>query len=387
MTNKIDKAIAGLIYDSPMFTSILLPLKRAEDSTTDSIWVDGKHLGYNSEFIESLPLPQIKGLLVHEAMHIIGAHHLRRGSRDHGKWNIAADYAINQIILDSGFELPPGVLLKDFGPDAYAEKIYNLLPDDKPKKDDQGDGGPRDPGKKKSAPGEVRDYPGEDKKPGEKATPQELKQAEADLKVKVAQAMQVAKSCGGVPGGIERIVEDLLDTVFPWKETLIRFVDTRCRNDYSWERPNKRFISLGIILPTLYNQEIETICVGVDTSGSISSHMLKQPSAELTAIMREFKAKIRVYHVDSRLQRSEEFEPDGDDIRLSPIGGGGTDFRPAFEEIDRLGLTPSCMIYFTDGYCSSFPESPGYPVLWGIIGNNKNFNPPFGEVMRIQLDE
>ncbi|MCK4653767.1 MAG: hypothetical protein KAU01_04920 [Candidatus Cloacimonetes bacterium] len=43
---------------------------------------------------------------------------------------------------------------------------------------------------------------------------------------------------------------------------------------------------------------------------------------------------------------------------------------------------PSCAIYFTDGYCDSFPDSLDYPVLW-ILTDKTNFKPPFGEVIRM----
>jgi predicted metal-dependent peptidase len=44
---------------------------------------------------------------------------------------------------------------------------------------------------------------------------------------------------------------------------------------------------------------------------------------------------------------------------------------------------PSCVIYFTDGYCDSFPEPPDYPTLW-ILTDKANFQPPFGEVIHIE---
>ena len=43
---------------------------------------------------------------------------------------------------------------------------------------------------------------------------------------------------------------------------------------------------------------------------------------------------------------------------------------------------PFCVIYFTDGYCDSFPEVPEYPTLW-ILTDKANFQPPFGEVIHM----
>jgi predicted metal-dependent peptidase len=63
-------------------------------------------------------------------------------------------------------------------------------------------------------------------------------------------------------------------------------------------------------------------------------------------------------------------------------GGGGTDFRPAFNKIAKLGLCPNLLVYFTDGY-GTFPETaPDYPVLWAFT---KEHSPaPWGESVTIQ---
>ena len=65
-------------------------------------------------------------------------------------------------------------------------------------------------------------------------------------------------------------------------------------------------------------------------------------------------------------------------LQLAPRGGGGTDYRPVCAWIDREGLHPVCLLWFTDLECTSFPEQPEYPVLW-IIDGRKDNPPPFGE--------
>jgi len=69
-------------------------------------------------------------------------------------------------------------------------------------------------------------------------------------------------------------------------------------------------------------------------------------------------------------------------IKLNPVGGGGTDFRPPFEYLESEDIIPAAAIYLTDGECYSFPEEPDYPVMW-IIDNKRTADPPFGEVIRI----
>ena len=51
---------------------------------------------------------QLFGLNLHEDMHIILMHMWRRGDRDPALWNIANDAIINRMILNKGYQLPPG---------------------------------------------------------------------------------------------------------------------------------------------------------------------------------------------------------------------------------------------------------------------------------------
>ncbi|MCK4694703.1 MAG: hypothetical protein KAT74_03020, partial [Candidatus Cloacimonetes bacterium] len=85
-------------------------------------------------------------------------------------------------------------------------------------------------------------------------------------------------------------------------------------------------------------------------------------------------------YVDSKVANVETI--DIYDFQLHAKGGGGTDFKPGFEYIEKEAIMPSCTIYFTDGYCDSFPDSPDYSVLW-ILTGKAGFTPPFGEVIHM----
>ncbi len=68
------------------------------------------------------------------------------------------------------------------------------------------------------------------------------------------------------------------------------------------------------------------------------------------------------------------------DFKLRAKGGSGTDFKPGFEYIKKEDILPSCVIYFTDGYCDSFLEEPDFPTLW-LLTDKDNLQPSFGEVI------
>ncbi len=372
-SQKIARARAGLILDQPFFGALALRQVLRENPSIKTARTDGQTLEYNPTFIDSLPLEQVKGVLAHEVMHVAAAHHSRRQDRQKRRWNIAADYAINDLLVQSGFALPAGAL-RGMGTDKSAETIYNTLPDDPPGGQGQGD---QDPG----GCGEVCDAPGTD---GQAASPGELRQAEAESKVATSQAAQAAKNMGTLPAGLARFVEEVLEARVPWREVLRRFVDQTARNDYTWTRPNARYMAQGLYLPSLYSQEMAPIVIAVDTSGSIRQEELSQFSAEITTIIQDTRSHATVIYCDTDVAGVEEFDPEGLPIVLHAAGGGGTDFRPPFAHVDTEGLTPGCLIYLTDGECSRFPDAPEYPVLWALTGSSRHFSPPFGEIIEIK---
>ena len=87
--------------------------------------------------MDGLSDAELKGLIKHEVMHNACGHPWRKGARNHKKFNVAADYAINPIILDSGDKLPQGALIAPQFKGKSAEWIYDRLPDNQ---DDDGAG-------------------------------------------------------------------------------------------------------------------------------------------------------------------------------------------------------------------------------------------------------
>lgn len=393
---KITKARAGLILDHPFFGALALRLQLVEDAGIKTAAVNGIALKYNPAWIEDKSLDETKAVLAHEVMHLAAAHHCRRGGRDLQKWNIAGDFAINQILQDAGMKLLKDAPLNPDYKGLEAEAIYNRLP-----QDDDGGGGGGNQGGGQQPPGNqpgdqpgnqpdndpggcggVEDFPGEDGQG--KPEPSEIAKQEQEWKVAVEQAANAARSCGKMPGGMERIVEELTETEVDWKEALQQFVTQQARNDYSWKRPNARYMGTGCILPSLYSEELPPIIVAVDTSGSIAPHDLEQFTAEIDAILEQHKTTVHVIYCDRRVQGDETFTEDNRPVRLHAKGGGGTAFAPVFEYVDEQQETPSCLVYLTDLEGSYPQEDPGYPVLWVETGGGRRPSPPFGEHIRMR---
>jgi len=388
--DKLTKAKAGLVLQSPFFASLILRLPMVEDSTCETMWINGIKIGYNPGYIDSLPLDEVKGILCHEALHVTNCHHTREQNREHAVWNKACDYAINPVVEDSGHKLPDVRLRDSRFEGKEAEKIYSEIYDGQKgdsEKGKQSQSGQQGQDSQNNNPdpggcGEVRKFPGESGTP----SPAQIKQEEQNWKVAVQQAANVAKAQGKLPGVLERLVRELLEPQIPWKEVLARFLTENVKNDYNWRLPNRRFVHMGLYLPQLNNPELGQVVLYIDTSGSIGQSEMDMMAGEIQGILSRYDVELQVVYVDSEVQGTQKVTRDDVPVNLKPKGGGGTDYLPGFLWVEEKGIEPAVAVYLTDGYCNSFPEEPGYPVLWALTNGHSNWNPPFGETLQIRWD-
>ena len=158
----------------------------------------------------------------------------------------------------------------------------------------------------------------------------------------------------------------------------------RYNDDFSWSRGNRRFISQGLYLPSrLSDNMMGEVVVVIDTSGSISAKELNEFGSEVKGIVDEVRpSKVRVIYCDSRIAHIDEFGPN-DDLQFAAHGGGGTDFRPPFDWLEKNNISPRALVYLTDGY-GPFPEQePDFPTLW--CTNNHDVTPPHGEHLILEV--
>ena len=414
---RIAAARSDMILDEPFFGALALRLKLVEEIGCGTAWTDGVHLGYDPRFIATLKSDELGSLVKHEVMHCSNGHPWRRDGRTHERFNEAADYAINPIIVQAGGKLGAGWLFDPQYIGKSAEWIYDRLPaapqnpqgsssglqspqagvgqsssspgsqpappqqtqekqkSSKPAPTQAGKAAAQNGSKQPSPPGEVRDAPteGED---GEAVPTQE------DWRQATIQAAMLAKGQGKLPAGMERYITQVTKPRVDWRSATRRFAQEVSRADYSFVRPNPRYVAHGRYMPALRSHEIGDLAVGVDTSGSVDDVLLGQFGAEIQAIADEVKPRsIRVLYCDARVNREVKFER-GDEIKLSACGGGGTDFRPVFDAIEKWDEPPVAVIYLTD-LAGTFPEeAPEIPVLWVTPENDsRDQHVPFGELV------
>jgi len=393
---KLRKARAGLVLDAPFWGALLGRLNVQADPSAETGWTDGRTLAYSPAFIDTLTPAQTRGFLAHEVAHCAFQHHTRRGGRDSQTWNVATDYAINAILTAEGFDLPPGALVDARFQGMSAEQIFGALQQDdqgQGQGDDQGQGdqgqgddqGQGEPGAGTPDPGacgEVRDAP---------AGVDEY-EAEQEWRDAVQEAQDyAARACGGLSGGLGRAVQNVLDPVIDWRERLRDFIEQTAKQDYTWARPNRRHVHAGLYLPGCESEELPPIAICVDTSGSINTDALAQFSGEVQALLADFPGSMaRVIYCDDQVRREHYATAEDCDLTDAP-GGGGTAFSPALVAVEdwtaETGISPACVIYFTDLICWDWGTEPEAPVMWLQWRDHGTDhyanNPPFGEVVKM----
>ena len=98
--------------------------------------------------------------------------------------------------------------------------------------------------------------------------------------------------------------------------------------------------------------------------------------------MENFPATLHLIYCDTTVTDYHCVEKSDLPVTIHPKGGGGTDFRPAFNHIEKKNIHPACFIYLTDLECKTFPREPSYPVLWVKTGQG-TIQPPFGDVITL----
>lgn len=357
------RARSGLVVEAPFFGTLALKLALKEDESCETLWTDGKSLGYNPGFVRELTIGKLRGVICHECMHCACMHHIRRGWREGKRWNAACDYAVNLLVLEAGFRLPEGGLVDSRFYDMPAEQIYDLIPDPP---EDQGNG-----------PGEVRDLPDNE----------DRKENEVDWELTVRQARNQAGAEGKMPAGIKAMIDNILKPKVDWRVVLRRFIEKITRNDYQWIPPNRRFIHRGIYLPSVFSRELQNGVLAIDTSGS-TIHDREQFAGELNGILEEYNTELQVLYVDAEVCDTAIFKQEDLPITiLQMAGGGGTRFSPAFNWVRKnYDGDPGYLIYLTDLECSDYPASPDYPVLWVKTPSGYGDDPPWGELVHMGVN-
>ena len=416
MTDRVLQARARLMKHDVGIASMLLNLELVETDKCDTMATNGKEILWNPKFVKEITDKEIECVLIHESMHVVWEHPLRRGKRNHELWNVATDYVINAYIkIDLGMDLPQGGLFNYKYRKWTAEQVYRELDtnDDALQQainecnsangnSDDSDSNSQSSSDDKYSDipkliGEVWDAVNEEGKPLNESEKEEMSNA---IRSQVFFADKIASLSGtsSMTGRVDAVKGGTLN----WKDLLSDLLTSMTLKDQSWSRLNKRHAWRGINLPSkIRSNEGGEIAVAIDTSGSVSQFELNIFSEELQAICESCNIdKVRVCYCDTTVRKNSEGEwwdifdlSMGDDIELEVRGGGGTDFDPPFnlfndhsDDVDDV----CAFIYFTDAYGEVDAKvEPSVPVIWAITHTGYEYDPnfPFGENVYVNVSE
>jgi predicted metal-dependent peptidase len=373
------KAKIGIMsqHNSVFTTTILFSLKHTWSDKIPSMMTNGIDLQINPEYFMGLD-PKVRITALAKISWHVALNHMQRGQGldyQHERFAKAADYVTTELLEKGGYTIPSAdsKWLRDSKYDNQAaEQVYQQLPEEPPKPPEQGNGGWSPQFEPNTS--------------GTKEEQQRIQNKVEDTIVKAAtQSKLGGDKPGTIPGDIEKMLEALLNPKLPWNIILQNFMNDFAKDDYSYQKPNRRFLP-DYYLPSQFGEALDEVCVAVDTSGSVSNAEFAAFLSEINDIKETLNPKnTKIIDFDSRINTVVNLGEDDSVTEVKFKGGGGTNLEPVFEHYAE-GTKPTVLIVFSDLYCRQIQEDPGYPVIW-ICVNNTGAEVKFGEVIHYDTRE
>lgn len=406
-SQRLSAARLAACQKMPYFQSAIFALIPRPTSGLGTLAVtDRCVLLYDPAVVDKWGTPELAWVLLHEVSHVLRAHNARKQTRDATAWNIAADAEINDDLDQAGARWPvEPVRPRSLGcaDGLTAEEYYARSTKPSPAPKGGGKGKPGDKGEDPSQ-GEGDVTAGKcggcagNPQPGEAEADAEDGRAPVEaeaIRRTVAAAIQEnvkSKGRGSVPAGLQRWADEQLGPpIVDWRSRLRRAARRSAQFcagavDQTYLRVSRRQAGLGygVGRPTLaaLHAPIPKVTVAIDTSGSMGDDDLAACLAELRGVLAAAGTKVTLTVCDADVHGHREIRSLRD-VKLS--GGGGTDFRPVFERIERERVRPDLLVFMTDGDGPA-PASPpiGYRVLWVLIGAHARVPATWGECVRVE---
>lgn len=417
--DKLSKAKIQLNHNSPFYSYLVEHLHLVESKRVPTMGVTDKGTCYYSkEWVDTLPLSQLIGVLAHEISHLALRHHQRQNHRNilvngGSLWNIAIDISNNYLLVENSFELPSDGIIPSNGTvevfghkvediaSKSSEEIYEELKahlkqmvqegkatvgsSDGVEGDSEGDSSPS-AGDKYSVnggkAGSFDEHLWGDSKPeggedgeGEEGKGQVPNSSGKDWDKILAEAYNHAKMIGKTPAGMAREFEELHRGKVNWRSILRRTVASKIPYDMTYRRPNRKYLPHDIYMPSFIGESIKVI-VSLDTSGSISAKDISDFMSEVISISKSFSnVEFRVLTHDTHVHDDVKVSTHSIQklLQMKPRGGGGTSHKPLYEYIQKKRMHREelkLLVSFTDGY-SDFPEKkPFVDTIFVLAGGH-----------------
>ena len=407
-----------------LYSGVMLMGKSEVNEGKFTAYTDGFNKKYCANFIEKLNEPQVRGVVLHENLHVLLKHllfGLDMFKKNRMIANLAADFVVNQIIKDitaqiNGellVDLPEGAVFDPMFKGWSMREVFNYIYKENPNGgdeegddegggggggDEEGDDGGGNNGSEEGEPKrkkikvngkeyDVSDQFDEHDYESAKKTPEEVKETDERIDRAIREGGILA---GRMGGNIPRAISDVLEPKIDWKAVMREFVSsaTKGKDEFTWRKMNKRQLANDMYLPSVEDETVGEIIYGVDTSGSITDEDLSRVAGELASLCELCQPeRVRVLWWDTEVHGEQIFEGDYTNIAkmLKPQGGGGTRVTSVSDYIIKKGITAECLIVHTDGYVeNNIDWKLKLPTLW-LVTMNRSFDPPAGK--KVMIDE
>ncbi len=343
----------------------------------------------------------IAGILAHEVLHVILEYFARMGNKNPRRWNVSQDLFINGMLREVGWELPDcGVFPEQFKhkdtgeplpPGLTADEYYRVLPE-------YVGGGQSGPCSGECGSGAGNPF-SEEPKQGELGPDGE--RTEDEMKSVVEQAArataEAAKTgCGTIPSHMRMWAEQaLLPPKVKWTDKLSQsgreVLRKAGRGRRTYSRLHRRQACMGRgprtpLLPSRNSTQCN-IWFAIDTSGSMGIETeIRRAVSELKSILQNRAGKVHILACDAEVQGKPKRVQTIDEVLPMLTGGGGTDFRPIFDEALALSPRdrPDLIVVATDGGGPAPEVDPGIPTVWLLIGEYAHEPTNWGEIIKVE---
>lgn len=383
---RILKARIALSLRQPFLASSImrLPIKNATAfKWCKTMATDGYHIFFNEDWASKLSQAELRGVLAHEILHVLFQHSSRRAHRQPLRWNIAADHAINLLLIEQGFLLPEGGIADPVYLGKTAEEIYSLLPREVAYQSNKFEGENElsddmtgcipEIGSDVIDVDDIQAIAARDVDMPDRSQIDELcRELRSEAISKLAGRAAGLFSLEGIAAGEGKL---------NWRLLLQSWLVHRIKSDWSIWPYSKKHLFRGIFMPSVGIEAPGHIIFAVDTSASMDSSEIEEIFSEIRFYRETYPCQLTVIQADADIQSVVIYEElDSVEIprQVEVKGRGGTDFRPVFKWCSE-NAPQALLIYATDGF-GTFPcNKNDNDTLWLLTNEHAPVDVfPFG---------